>query len=87
MVHLVPADSGAGTYLDWGVVHVSATNALIIVLMLVVFAAALLLPFPGAAAHPHDTGPGARTGPPTTAPGATPPTAPGSPDDGTEARR
>lgn len=87
MVHLVPAGSGAGTYLDWGVVHVSATNALIIVLMLVVFAAALLLPFPGAAARTHDTSAGARTGPPTTAPDAAPPSAPGSPDDGTGARR
>ncbi|GAB3450296.1 hypothetical protein GCM10027517_37590 [Phycicoccus ginsengisoli] len=47
MVHLVPAASGAGAYLDWGVVHVSVSNALIILVMLVVFAAALLLPFPG----------------------------------------
>ena len=87
MVHLVPADSGAGTYLDWGVVHLSVTNALIIVLMLVVFAAALLLPFPGATARSRDTSPGARTGPPTTRPDARPPSTPGSHDDGTEAPR
>ncbi|MFC8504438.1 hypothetical protein ACFUC1_18950 [Pedococcus sp. NPDC057267] len=87
MVHLVPAASGAGTYLDWGVVHVSVTNALIIVLMLVVFAAALLLPFPGAHSRAHDTSPGLRTGSPTTAPRETPPGAPGSPDDRTEAGR
>ena len=87
MVHLVPAGSGAGTYLDWGVVHVSLTNAVIILLMLVVFAAALLLPFPGATAPSPDTSAGAASGPPTVAPGSTAPAAPGYPDDGTEARR
>lgn len=92
MVHLVPAGSGAGTYLDWGVVHLSLTNAVIIVLMLVLFAAALLLPFPGATARSHDTSAGTRTGPPaaapgSTGPGSTAPAAPGSPDEGTEARR
>ena len=86
MVHLVPAGTGAGTYLDWGVVHVSLTNALIILLMLVVFTAALLLPFPGAAARSHDTSAGARARPSTAAPGTTPPTAPGPADDGTGAR-
>ncbi|HET8766049.1 MAG TPA: hypothetical protein VFM86_01880 [Pedococcus sp.] len=92
MVHLVPAGSGAGTYLDWGVVHLSLTNAVIIVLMLVLFAAALLLPFHGATARSHDTSAGTRTGPPaaapgSTGPGSTAPAAPGSPDEGTEARR
>ncbi|MDU0314491.1 hypothetical protein RKE38_12400 [Phycicoccus sp. M110.8] len=92
MVYLVPAGSGAGTYLDWGVVHLSLTNAVIIVLMLVLFAAALLLPFPGATARSHDTSAGVRSAPPTaspgsTGPGSTAPAAPGSPDEGTEARR
>ena len=42
----LPMEGGAGTYLDWGVVHISLTNFLIIVLMVVVFVAALLIPFP-----------------------------------------
>ena len=36
----------AGKYLSWGVVSISLTNLLIVVLMLVVFVLALLLPFP-----------------------------------------
>ncbi len=35
-----------GYYLHWGVIQISAANATVIVLMLLVFAAALLLPFP-----------------------------------------
>ena len=46
MVALLFAEDGAGTYLDWGVVHISLANLLVIVLMVVVFFAALLLPFP-----------------------------------------
>ena len=38
---------GAGYYLHWGVVQISLTNFLIIVGMIVLFVAALLLPFPG----------------------------------------
>ena len=48
---------GAGTYINWGVVHVSIANLLIIVLMVVVFFAALLIPFP----KPKDDGAGAAT--------------------------
>lgn len=36
----------AGTYLHWGVIQISPTNFLIIVIMLAVFAAAILIPFP-----------------------------------------
>jgi hypothetical protein len=39
--------SSAGYYLHWGVVQISLTNFLIIVGMVVLFVAALLLPFPG----------------------------------------
>jgi hypothetical protein len=46
MMALQAADDGAGTYLDWGVVHISLANLLVIVLMVVVFFAALLIPFP-----------------------------------------
>ncbi len=35
-----------GYYLHWGVIQISAANALVIVLMLLVFAAAVLIPFP-----------------------------------------
>jgi hypothetical protein len=35
-----------GAYLHWGVVQISVANAIVIVLMVVVFTAALLLPFP-----------------------------------------
>ncbi len=43
---VLASDGGAGTYLDWGVVHVSLTNAAIIGLMIVVFVAAIVVPFP-----------------------------------------
>jgi hypothetical protein len=38
----------AGKYIHWGVVSISLTNFLIIVAMIVVFALALVVPFPGA---------------------------------------
>jgi hypothetical protein len=34
---------------DWGFIHLSVANVVVIGLMLVVFFAAILLPFPGAA--------------------------------------
>jgi hypothetical protein len=37
----------AGTYIHWGVVSISLTNLLVIVAMIVVFALALVVPFPG----------------------------------------
>jgi hypothetical protein len=36
----------AGKYVTWGVVNISVTNLLIILLMIVVFVLALVLPFP-----------------------------------------
>ena len=33
-------------YIHWGVIRLSAANLIVIVLMLVVFAAAVLVPFP-----------------------------------------
>jgi hypothetical protein len=36
-----------GYYLHWGVVQLSAANGLVILLMVLVFAAAVLVPFPG----------------------------------------
>jgi len=41
----------AGKYMHWGVVSISLANLLVIVVMLVIFALALLLPFPGAHGH------------------------------------
>lgn len=49
MLQLLCAEDGAGTYLDWGVIHISAANIAIIALMVVVFVLAVILPFPGPA--------------------------------------
>ncbi|MGY6018349.1 hypothetical protein [Streptomyces spinosirectus] len=38
--------NGTGHYVHWGVVQLSVANLVVIGLMLVVFVAALLLPFP-----------------------------------------
>jgi hypothetical protein len=43
---VVPMDS-PGVYLNWGVIHISVANLVVIIAMLVVFALALFLPFPG----------------------------------------
>lgn len=41
----IPLAIAPGTYLHWGVIQVSLTNFLIIVLMLVVFVLAITIPF------------------------------------------
>lgn len=38
--------NGPGHYLTWGVLSISVANALVILVMLVLFVLALLLPFP-----------------------------------------
>ena len=43
----------AGRYVHWGVIQISVTNLVIVVGMIVLFALALLLPFP----KPHDEPP------------------------------
>jgi hypothetical protein len=35
-----------GHYLDWGVIQISVANLVVIAVMIVIFLAALLLPFP-----------------------------------------
>jgi hypothetical protein len=42
----------AGTYIHWGVISISLTNLLIIAAMVVVFALAIVLPFPRGAERP-----------------------------------
>ncbi|MER6096635.1 hypothetical protein ABT154_12425 [Streptomyces sp. NPDC001728] len=43
-----PVDlGGTGYYIHWGVLQISAANAVVIALMLLVFVLALFLPFPG----------------------------------------
>ena len=37
----------AGTYFDWGAVSIQAGNLIVIVVMLILFGLALILPFPG----------------------------------------
>ncbi|HVN10508.1 MAG TPA: hypothetical protein VMT69_00310 [Kineosporiaceae bacterium] len=39
--------NGPGHYISWGFVQISWANAIVILLMIVVFALAILLPFPG----------------------------------------
>jgi hypothetical protein len=46
-VAILPLAISGGDYIDWGVIHVSVTNLVIIAVMVVVFVLALLLPFPG----------------------------------------
>jgi hypothetical protein len=36
-----------GRYVHWGVIQISVANLLLILLMVAIFAAAILLPFPG----------------------------------------
>ncbi len=36
-----------GRYVHWGVIQISVANLVLILLMLAIFAAAILLPFPG----------------------------------------
>jgi hypothetical protein len=36
-----------GRYVHWGVIQISVANLVLILLMVAVFAAAILLPFPG----------------------------------------
>ncbi|RXS87155.1 hypothetical protein EST92_03925 [Streptomyces sp. TM32] len=46
-VLFAPIDlNGTGRYVHWGVVQLSVANLVVIGVMLVVFVAALLLPFP-----------------------------------------
>ena len=47
-VNFFPAPLAAGTYLHWGVISISLTNAVIIATMLVVFVLAIVVPFPPA---------------------------------------
>ncbi len=43
---LFPLDH-LGSYIHWGWVYISDANAIVIALMIIVFVAALLAPFPG----------------------------------------
>jgi hypothetical protein len=53
--HGVAADTTvAGYYLHWGVVQISLANLLVIAVMVAVFLAALLVPFPGARSKHSD---------------------------------
>jgi hypothetical protein len=36
-----------GRYVHWGVIQISVANLVLILLMVILFAAAILLPFPG----------------------------------------
>lgn len=47
MHHVLASADGAGSYVNWGVIHISVTNLALIGAMLVLFVLALVLPFPG----------------------------------------
>ena len=55
----------ASRYLSWGVLSVSVTNLLVILVMVAVFVVALLAPFPrdDERAHSADESPGPHEGP------------------------
>jgi len=38
--------NGSGTYIHWGFIQLSVANFVVIILMIVVFVLAILLPFP-----------------------------------------
>ena len=68
MLHQLATES-VGHFVDWGFVHLSVGNLVVIVAMLVIFVLALVLPFPTPEAHevrepPPE--PGERTPPPRT---------------------
>ncbi len=42
----IPLDN-YGHYIHWGVINISVANFIVVVLMIMTFVAALLLPFPG----------------------------------------
>jgi hypothetical protein len=44
----------SGSYLDWGVVHISVANLLVIAIMAMVFLLAVLVPFPGPGSRSED---------------------------------
>jgi hypothetical protein len=46
--------TGAGTYLHWGVISISAANLAVVGLMILLFVLALVVPFPG---HRDDNAP------------------------------
>ena len=45
---------GTGTYVHWGFVQISVANLVVIALMLLVFVAALFVPFPNGRGHDGD---------------------------------
>ncbi|MEO7060757.1 MAG: hypothetical protein ABI083_13640 [Lapillicoccus sp.] len=70
MVALAQQDA-AGAFLDWGVLHVSVTNIVVIAGMVVLFALALVIPFPShRSAAAAEAGPAAPPEPPDPPPPA-----------------
>lgn len=43
--------SHPGHYVHWGVIQISVANLVVIIVMIAIFVAALLLPFPGRRRH------------------------------------
>ncbi|HXQ62210.1 MAG TPA: cytochrome b N-terminal domain-containing protein [Acidimicrobiales bacterium] len=61
---------GPGRYLHWSIFTVSEANLVLIAVMVVIFGAALIIPFPGHARGPRSPGPGDALDDPATATGS-----------------
>ena len=59
-----------GSYLNWSIFTISVANLVLIAVMVVIFGAALLLPFPGRHRHAEPAGTGDVTAPAATTDGA-----------------
>jgi len=46
--------AAVGRYIHWGVIQISVTNFVVILVMIALFVAALLLPFPGSSERDDD---------------------------------
>ena len=53
---------GTGTFVHWGFVQLSLANLIVIILMVLVFIAALVVPFPHASDRSDERGPDDREG-------------------------
>lgn len=50
---IIPRDA-LGSYVNWSVIHISVTNLTIIIVMIVLFILALVVPFPNHDDAPQD---------------------------------
>ncbi len=68
MMNLLPQED-AGRFIDWGILHISVGNLVVIAVMLIVFVLAIVVPFPG---HSGDRAAGPPSAEDAPAPGEDP---------------